>query len=681
MTAYLGKILWVDLAAHQCREEHIPDDIYAQYLSGIGLAANLLYERIPALADPLGPDNVLAFVSGLLTGTPSSYTGRWMAAAKSPLTNTWGEANCGGYFGMAIKQTGYDGIFFSGVSPSPVYLYLGAGAPELRDASNLWGLDTVQTEDRLAEIHKDKKRIAVACIGPAGESQSLISGISHDRGRLAARSGLGAVMGSKRLKALVLQRSGRISAANPERMRQLNAEVRKTARINLPLPGWIFPFFGKLLRNPLFNVRLDGVLINSVLKKWGSSGMFQALTEWDDAPIKNWLGSHRDYPTKRARFFSPAKIEQAELRKYHCYACPTGCGGIFRMPNGDGEVHKPEYETVNAFSALLLTDDFDSLLRINDLLNRAGMDSISAGATAAAAVEWFEEGLISAEQTGGLQLCWGNTEAVEALVRQMTQREGFGALLADGVRAAQQILNIRSSPAAVHAGGQEMAMHDPRLDAGYALHASVEPNPGRHTTGSFMNYDLYRLWTAIPQLPKPELLSLKKRNNGFELSDGIKGAANSCYTNFYNGLGFCYYGAFLGVDRLHLFELVDAATGWQHTPREYLQIGQRILTLKQLFNLKQGIEPVSIKPSRRALGLPPLKVGGNKSVSVDLETLRRFYWQIIGYDPNNGIPTPETLQELGLTALAEPLNLPASVLTTAEAEQENIQVPRLNDTD
>jgi len=169
MKPYLGKILWVDLTTHQCREEDIDDETYAQYLSGIGLAAYLLYQRIPPGADPLGPENVLGFVSGLLTGTPSSYTGRWMAVGKSPLTGTWGEANCGGYFSMGIKQCGYDGIFFSGISPEPVYLYIGAGEPELRDASSLWGLDTVETEDALAAIHKDKKRIAVACIGQAGE--------------------------------------------------------------------------------------------------------------------------------------------------------------------------------------------------------------------------------------------------------------------------------------------------------------------------------------------------------------------------------------------------------------------------------------------------------------------------------------------------------------------------------
>lgn len=673
MKPYLGKILNVDLSSQQCHEDYVDDDIYTQYLSGVGLAAYFLYKHIPASADPLGSENVLGFVSGLLTGTPSSYTGRWLVAAKSPLTGTWGEANCGGYFSMAIKQCGYYGIFFHGISPNPVYLYIGSGEPEIRDASQLWGLDTVETEDALGEIHQDKKRIGVACIGQAGENLSLISGISHDKGRMAARSGLGAVMGSKRLKAVVLQRSGKVGAFDRQRMRELNVETQKYARIQLPIPSWIMPIFGKLLRNPWFKMRMDGLLTNSVLRKWGSAGFFQAFVEWDDAPIKNWLGSHQDYPTQKSKKFSADVIKNAETNKYHCYACPTGCGGKFEIADTGQETHKPEYETINAFSALLLMDDYDSVVKINDNLNRAGMDSISAGGTIAAAIEWFQEGRITQDQTEGLQLQWGNADAVLQLVRQMVRREGFGAHLADGVQTAKTNLGITGSDAAVHAGGQELAMHDTRLDAGYGLHASVEPNPGRHTTGAFLYYDLHRLWTAIPELPKAPWLSFKKRNREFDRLDGIRGAANSCFINFYNGLGLCYYGAHLGVDRLSLFEMVNAACGWQHTPREYLFIGQRILTLKHLFNIKQGIDPATIKPSRRALGQPPLNRGGNKGVSVDLDALRKFYWQIIGFDPTSGMPTFELLEDLNLVSLAEELNL-TSLVMDKEAAEEMVEI-------
>ncbi len=666
---YLGKILRVDLSTHQCFEESIDDEVYARYLSGVGLAAFWLYTHIPASTDPLGPDNVLGFVSGMLTGTPSSYTGRWLVAAKSPLTGTWGEANCGGYFSIAIKQCRYDGIFFSGTSPKPVYLYVGSGEPEIRDAAHLWGLDTVETEDALSKTHQGKKRIAVASIGQAGENLSLISGICHDGGRMAARSGLGAVMGSKNLKAVVLQRSGKVGVVDRQGMRDLNAQTRKHARIQLPIPGWVMPIFGKLLRNPWLTMRMDGLLTNSVLKKWGSAGFFQTFVEWDDAPIKNWLGSHQDYPERKSRAFSADRIQDAEKGKYHCYACPTGCGGKFMMPGTEMETHKPEYETINAFGALLLMDDFDSVVEINDLLNRAGMDSISAGATIAAAIEWVEAGLISDDQTGRLDLRWGNAQSVQTLVGQMICREGFGAYLADGVVAAKAALGIKRSDAAVHAGGQELAMHDSRLDAGYALHASVEPNPGRHTTGAFLYYDLHRLWKVIPELPRIPWLSFKRRGRAFDHRDGIRAAANACFINFYNGLGVCYYGAHLGVDRLALFDMVNAACGWERTPREYMQIGQRILTLKQLFNIKQGIDPATIKPSRRALGQPPLQRGGNRGVSIDLESLRKFYWSMIGFDATSGIPTRELLEELNLVSLADELNLPALVVEGDAIEQ------------
>jgi aldehyde:ferredoxin oxidoreductase len=199
---YMGKILMVDLSKGEFLEEKIPDEVYEKYLSGLGLAAHVLYQRIPAGADPLGPDNILGFVSGLLTGTGSLFAGRWMVAGKSPLTGTWGDANCGGSFSPAIKRCGYDGIFFKGISDKPVYLYVSNKKIELKDASSLWGKDAIETEELLQEEYGPSARVAV--IGPSGEKLSLISGICNDKGRIAARSGLGSVMGSKKLKAIVL---------------------------------------------------------------------------------------------------------------------------------------------------------------------------------------------------------------------------------------------------------------------------------------------------------------------------------------------------------------------------------------------------------------------------------------------------------------------------------------------
>ena len=282
-------------------------------------------------------------------------------------------------------------------------------------------------------------------------------------------------------------------------------------------------------------------------------------------------------------------------------------------PNGEiPSSHKPEYETTLAFSGLLLSKDWDAVMLINDLLNRAGMDSISAGGTVAAAIEWYEKGWITQADTDGLELTWGNTEAIVAMVRKMIDREGFGDVLADGSKQAAIRLDIRSREAVVTAGGSELAMHDPRLDPGFGLHASVEPTPGRHTTGAFIYYDMFRLWTRLPELPKPGLLYDKQEPFRPSRESAIKSVAMSNFTNFFNALGVCMFGAFLGADLLPLFEWANDASGFDLTPPEYMKIGWRIQTLRQMFNIKQGIAPARIGVSPRALGIPHQASGPNK---------------------------------------------------------------------
>jgi aldehyde:ferredoxin oxidoreductase len=648
MSGFMGKVLWVDLDNHQFTEETIPEKIYQDYLSGMGLAAHLLYEHIPPGADPLGPDNVLGFVSGLLTGTPSLFSGRWMAVAKSPLTETWGEANCGGYFSLAIKKCGYDGIFIKGTSKEPVYLLIDPGGAQLLAADDLWGSDTSTTEKLLLERHGIQRQPGVVCIGPAGEKRSLIAGISHDFGRMAARSGLGAVMGSKHLKAVVLTGARPIPVADPGRMKALCRKPAKITRFRTPLSSGMMALGGIFLRNPWIKLRWDGIIWSGILRKWGTVGLNQTLIEWGDAPIKNWSGTHTDFPLGASKQISPQAISSMEHKKYHCLACPLGCGEKIRG-FGDNQVSKrPEYETTLAFTGLVLNEDYSLVLEINDLLNRAGMDSISAGGTVAAAIEWYQDGLLTREDTGGLELTWGNRDAILALVQAMIAREGIGDLLADGSKRAAQRLNITDRKAVIAAGGSELAFHDTRLDPGHALHAGVDPAPGRHTTGSFFYYVLYRLWTRLQGLPKPPLIS-RKKSNLIPSEEIIKRAvAISKFTNYYNALGICLFGIYIGVDRLPLFEWTDAATGWSRTPEAYLHIGHRIQTLRQLFNIKQGISPIDIKVSRRALGIPPQESGPNQGNQVDYPAMRRMYWEQIGWNPESGFPTRETLRELGL---------------------------------
>jgi aldehyde:ferredoxin oxidoreductase len=653
MKGYTGKILSVDLTEGRCVEEHVPGDIYYDYLSGIGLAARLLYERIPAGADPLGPDNILAFMSGLLTGTGSLFTGRWMAAAKSPLTGTWGEANCGGNLSPAIKQCGYDGILISGTGKTPVYLHIGDKGAQILPADDLRGKDAIETEEILISRRQGKKRPAVACIGTAGEQLSLISGICNDRGRIAARSGLGAVMGSKKLKAVVLEGTQPIGAADRAEIKKLSKMCRKRSR-GLPLPGGkMLLLFGWLLGKMKFTPPIPGKFFASMFAKWGTPSLNQFSVEWGDSPIKNWKGTVKDYPAKLSNHISPDRVMARVKKRYHCYSCPLGCGGICNIDVKEEwkETHKPEYETTMSFGGLLLNTDLDSIFYINELLNRAGMDTISAGAAAAFAMECFEQGIITREDTGGIDLAWGNTEGIIALVELMVKREGIGDILADGVNKAAEKIGEGSKAFAITAGGQELAMHDPRNDPGYGLHASVEPVPGRHVFGARQYYELFALWKRLKGLPGVKPLLSVKRKFAADRKKAICAAANSCFSQFFNGAGLCLFGALIGVHRVPVFEWMNAAAGWERSPEEYMEVGRRIQTLKQLFNLKHNIDPISLKASPRSIGDPPQTRGPNRGRSFDLEKMMRDYWQEIGWDRDTGKPTPETIEELGLKEL------------------------------
>jgi aldehyde:ferredoxin oxidoreductase len=643
---YMGKILMVALSTRECREEIIPDDVYEHYLSGMGLAAEILYNRIPAGADPLGPDNILGFVSGLLTGTGSLFTGRWMVVGKSPLTGSWGDANCGGNFSPAIKRCGYDGIFFRGISETPVYLYVKNGKAEIRDASHLWGKDTVEAEEILIKESGSQARVAV--IGPAGEKLSLISGISNDRGRLAARSGLGAVMGSKNLKAVVLDGRKRIPVHNRDGIKQLSRMCNRWVQFQPPfLSGPLAAYVGTLMRVLPTQMAQDGLLYKILLKKWGTGSMNQMSVEMGDAPIRNWKGSSADWGIEKSLSVNPDAIRQTEKVKYHCYSCPLGCGGICATKGIYKETHKPEYESVLALGGLCMNRDLDSLFYLNELLNRAGMDTISAGATAAFAIECYEAGILTKEDTGGLELTWGKTSAMVSLIEKMVRREGIGDILADGSKVAAQRLGKDASHFAMHAGGQDLPMHDGRNDPGFNLHYSVEATPGRHTLGSQLYYEMFQLWKKVKGLPRAEFLYFKDRKYDADEKKAIKAAACSKFMNVVNGAGVCLFGTFLGAKRIPVFDWLNAATGWNKTPEEYMEMGGHIQTLKQLFNIKHGINPKSSKVSDRVLGRPPQKEGANKDRTADIEKMMAGYWSQFGWNPETGKPNPECLKSNG----------------------------------
>lgn len=645
--AYMGKILRVDLSDGRMEEVPVPDSVYQKYLSGSGLGAWELYNRIPPNADALGPDNVLGFVSGLLTGTGSLFTGRWMVVGKSPLTGGYGEANCGGNFSPAIKRCGYDGIFVSGISEKPVYLYIAKGKPELRDATHLWGKDAIETEEILIREHTRVRKPRVACIGPAGEKLSLISGISNDRGRLAARSGLGAVMGAKKLKAVVLDGVGQVKVQNNAEVRSLTFKCNSYVLFQPKfLSGKGVRFLGAMVRILPFQTAMDGMLWKIMLRKWGTVAINQYAVEMGDAPIKNWSGSNRDFTKDKSGAVNPDNIVAREVSKYHCYSCPLGCGGICRSDHGSDETHKPEYESVLALGGLALNEDLDSIFYMNDRLNRAGMDTISAGATIAFAIECYERGILTREDTGGLDLQWGKTEAIKALMEKIIAREGIGDVLADGVKKASERIGKESGQYAMHAGGQELPMHDSRFDPGFALHYSVEATPGRHTIGSLLYYEMFRLWKKVEGLPRPAFIYSKKSKYKADPKKPVKAAACSKFMNVLNGAGGCAFGAYIGVDRFPIFEWLDAATGWQRAPGEYMAIGARIQTLKQAFNIRHGVDPKKNRPNPRALGEPPLVEGANRGRRVELEKMISDYWRLFEWDAETGQPSDTLLKEM-----------------------------------
>ncbi len=637
---YMGKILMVNLSDKTFEVQQIPDTVYEKFLSGSGLGGFILYNSIPADADPLGPDNVLGFVSGLLTGTGSLFTGRWMVMGKSPLTGGYGEANCGGNFSPAIKRCGYDGIFFKGISDKPVYLYIKNGRPELKDAGLLWGKDAIETEEMLISELTDKRKPKVACIGPAGEKLSCISGISNDLGRMAARSGLGAVMGSKRLKAVVLDSAKKIEARNRYKIRELSDKCNKWVQFQ-PwfLSGNGLRILAAFLRFLPVQTAMDGMLWKFMLRKWGTIALNQYSTELGDAPIKNWGGSNLDFTKDKSDAINPDTILESEISKYHCYSCPLGCGGICKGKFPGREAHKPEYESVMALSGLCLNDNLDSIFTMNDILNRAGMDTISAGGTIAFAIECYERGILTKEDTDGLELTWGNTGAMLSLLDKMIARDGIGDILADGVKKAAERIGKNSDPYAMHAGGQELPMHDSRFDPGFAVHYAVEATPGRHTIGSQMYYEMFRLWTKDKSLPRPWLMYRKKSKYAVTEKKAIEAAACSKFMNVLNGAGGCAFGAQIGADRFPLFEWLNAVTGWEKTPEAYMEIGKRLQTLKHTFNMRHGIDPKSAKPNLRAVGRPPLTSGANKYRTVNIDKMMENYWQQFNWSPDTGRPS------------------------------------------
>jgi len=618
---YTGKICFVDLTSGEIQIEKLTDTKARNYIGGQGLGARTLFERQPKGADPLGSENILGFTTGPLTGTKTPTGGRYMVVCKSPLTGGWGDANSGGYFGSELKAAGLDAVYVSGKSVKPVYLLIQNGKLELRDASHLWGQDTISTEEALrSEI--GEKRLRVASIGPASERLSLISGICNDGGRFAARSGVGAVMGSKQLKAVAVRGSDRVAVANVDLLDSLRKKFIHEIK---EIPGFI-----------------------QVLREQGTCGLTGALIAGGGTPIKNWQYYGEQAFPGGERVSAPEGILKYQTRKFACANCPIACGGIVHVNKGQyplGETHKPEYETIGAFGPLCMNNDLESIFKLNDMCNRSGLDTISAGTVLAFAMECYEEGVLTKADTDGIELNWGNSKAMVAMTEKIILREGLGDILADGVKLAAEKIGGGAHTYAMHIGGQEPGLHSalylPSRGTGYVC----DPTPGRHTAAPMARID----GGPGEYAPYPEM-----KIGNFERYEysgkGPISAKASAYLQVGASAGVClmpmmFFGNF------PLLDFMNAVTGWNTDMAEILNTGNRLMTLRQAFNIRESIEAGDVQLPNRMKGIPALTEGPLANVTIDIENLAREYRQAMGWDADTASPTDETLEKLGLAQL------------------------------
>ena len=606
---YMGKLLWVDLTSGATTEEVLLEDFCRKYIGGYGFGTKILFDKTSPGIDPLGPGNILGFLTGVLTGTPAIIGSRYVVVCKSPLTNSWGDANSGGYFGPELKFAGYDGVFFTGKADKPVYLSIVDGKAELHDAGALWGKDSHDTEDALKGTHGEKAR--VACIGPAGEVQSRIACIINDKGRAAGRSGVGAVMGSKNLKAVVVRGNSSIPMADEQAAKDLRTKILK-----------------------------ENQEAGADFKSHGTCGITAESAMSGDSPVKNWGGvGPVDFPNAKA--ISDDTVIALQEKKYACWRCPLACGGHMKAVDGkykvEAGVHKPEYETLCAFGTSCLNDNLESIIKINDICNRAGIDTISAGGTVAFAIECYENGIITNEDSGGLELTWGNDEAIVELTQQIADRTGFGAVLADGVKIAAERLGEGSEEYAIHVGGQELPMHDPRFTPGLALTYHLESTPGRHTQGGEL-------------IAPPSGLEFDKYDRSQYTGRGEDQKKLVNLMHVINATGLCMFG-YLSYDAQIVPQFLTAVTGWEWTMDEVLEAGERIAVLRRMFNLREGVNPLEWKVPKRMLGHPPLTEGNIRGISLDDATMTREFLHAMDWDPQTMRPSDAKLKELGLEEL------------------------------
>ena len=625
---YNGKIARVDLTSRTVRVEEPGEIVYRTYLGGGGLASYYLLRELKPGIDPLSADNILIFASSVISGVPIAGMVRYTVAAKSPLTGAYGEAEAGGFWGPELKFSGFDAVIVTGKAAKPCYLWIHDGQVEIRSAEGIWGLETGPAQEMIREELKEKKA-RVALIGPAGENQVRYACVVNELKHVNGRTGMGAVMGSKLLKAVAVRGTKKMTSHDPEKLQELSKELTELIGRHGP---------------------------NMVLHKLGTSNLVNAINNQGILPTRNFRTGYFE----KAEMISGEKMAETILKREEgCYACAVRCKRSVEILSGpyatSGKYGGPEYETLSSLGSLLCIDDLAAIAKGNELCNRYTLDTISAGVAIGFAMECYEKGILTRADTEGIAFTFGNPEAMLKGIEWIAYRKpGLGDLLAEGVKIAAARIGKGSEKFALHIKGQELPMHDPRGKTGQGLSFAVSPTGADHVRAP---HDT-PFQVAGPNLGRIAPLGILEPIPAREL--GPRKARNFTYLHFiwslYESLGVCNFvaGPVWALTLPKLVEVVQAVTGWETSLWELMKVGERTVTMARVFNLREGFgRQDDTLPDRL---FEPLESGALQGKGLDrgeFEDLLTLYYEAMGWDPEEGVPTRGKLAELNLFWLDE----------------------------
>ncbi len=620
---YNGKVLRINLTDKSAKVEGLPSQVAKGYIGGAGFGIKYLYDEIKPGTDPLGPDNKLIFASGPFTGTTVPCASRMAVAAKSPLTNGLGVALTGGYLPAELKFAGYDVLIIEGKAEKPTYLWIKDGDVKFKDAATLWGLRTLDAQQVIKNDLNDQN-VRIACIGPAGERLSKISCIINEM-RAAGRKGLGAVMGSKNLKAIAVRGSGSVAIASREKLTAARGAMTSAMKES-PI---LYPQFSKL----------------------GTPMVVDATCALGIFPAKNFLETGVFVPADRIG------VEVQMTRNTgaeHCYGCPVGCSQLKMArtaPYTGILAEGPEYETMYSFGGETGVDNIDAIIAADRLCDELGLDTISAGVAIGFAMELFEKGILTTADTGGLDLRFGNHEAMVTLVRMIGYREGLGDLLADGVKAAAAKIGKGSEKYAMHVKGLELPGYDVRGAKAHGLNYATAYTGADHNRG----YAFQEIF-GIPLPYAVDRFAVEGKGKLTKWNQDVRMVTCDCAT-------MCAFLLDMAVPHMAInntADLMEAVTGVSYTPDEIQKVGERLNNLAKAFNVREGFTRADDRLPERLM-TEPLKDGASKGNYIsksDLEQMLNEYYGERGWDSETGIPTREKLVELGLEGVADELKAP-----------------------